>query len=137
MSLSAALPQHVGCRPHFSSISVRLLDSPDSSRVHFSLIVIRGNKSHAAYGGESLMVRPSYKLILSCTVLISASAIAGCSSSSSSKGPSAGTTSTGQSAAGGTQGKTIFFVPGVIGNAFYLSMECSIREEAKQFGFEI
>ena len=32
-----------GDRPHFSSISVRLLDSSDGARVHFSLIVIRGN----------------------------------------------------------------------------------------------
>jgi len=29
-----------------------------------------------------------------------------------------------------TQGKTVAFVPGVMGNAFYVSMECGIRAEA-------
>jgi len=83
------------------------------------------------------VVRSSRKLILSCAALSTALAIAGCSSSSSSNGASAGTANTGQSTAGGTQGKTISFVPGVIGNAFYISMECSIRAEAQKFGFEI
>ncbi|MBV9672616.1 MAG: substrate-binding domain-containing protein [Verrucomicrobia bacterium] len=36
-----------------------------------------------------------------------------------------------------TQGKTIAFVPGVMGNAFYVSMECGIRDEALKYGFHI
>jgi ribose transport system substrate-binding protein len=36
-----------------------------------------------------------------------------------------------------TQGKTIAFVPGVVGNAFYISMECGIRSEAKKYGFTV
>ncbi len=36
-----------------------------------------------------------------------------------------------------TQGKTIAFVPGVMGNAFYISMECGIRDEALKYGFNI
>lgn len=36
-----------------------------------------------------------------------------------------------------TQGKTIAFVPGVVGNAFYISMECGIRAEAEKYGFTV
>ena len=36
-----------------------------------------------------------------------------------------------------TQGKEIAFVPGVTGNAFYVSMECGIRAEAAKYGFKI
>ena len=36
-----------------------------------------------------------------------------------------------------TQDKTIAFVPGVMGNAFYVSMECGIRAEAAKYGFKI
>ena len=36
-----------------------------------------------------------------------------------------------------TQGKTVAFVPGVTGNAFYVSMECGIRSEALKYGFTI
>jgi ribose transport system substrate-binding protein len=36
-----------------------------------------------------------------------------------------------------TDGKVIAFVPGVAGNAFYISMECGIRAEAAKYGFEI
>jgi ribose transport system substrate-binding protein len=36
-----------------------------------------------------------------------------------------------------TQGKTIAFVPGVVGNAFYISMECGIRSEAQKYGFTV
>ena len=36
-----------------------------------------------------------------------------------------------------TQCKTIAFVPGVMGNAFYVSMECGIRAEAAKYGFKI
>jgi ribose transport system substrate-binding protein len=36
-----------------------------------------------------------------------------------------------------TQGKEIAFVPGVVGNAFYISMECGIRAEADKYGFTI
>src|SRR5271168_5221890 len=36
-----------------------------------------------------------------------------------------------------TQGKTVAFVPGVMGNAFYVSMECGIRAEAKKYGFTV
>jgi ribose transport system substrate-binding protein len=36
-----------------------------------------------------------------------------------------------------TQGKVIAFVPGVAGNAFYISMECGIRSEAAKYGFQI
>lgn len=36
-----------------------------------------------------------------------------------------------------TQGKEIAFVPGVVGNAFYISMECGIRSEAKKYGFTV
>ena len=36
-----------------------------------------------------------------------------------------------------TQGKAIAFVPGVTGNAFYVSMECGIRAEASKYGFTI
>jgi ribose transport system substrate-binding protein len=36
-----------------------------------------------------------------------------------------------------TQGKTVAFVPGVVGNAFYISMECGIRAEAEKYGFTV
>jgi ribose transport system substrate-binding protein len=36
-----------------------------------------------------------------------------------------------------TQGKEIAFVPGVVGNAFYISMECGIRAEADKYGFTV
>ena len=36
-----------------------------------------------------------------------------------------------------TQGKTIIFVPGVMGNAFYVTMERGIRAEAAKYGFKI
>ena len=36
-----------------------------------------------------------------------------------------------------TQGKKVAFVPGVTGNAFYVSMECGIRSEAAKYGFVI
>jgi ribose transport system substrate-binding protein len=36
-----------------------------------------------------------------------------------------------------TQGKTVAFVPGVMGNAFYVTMECGIRDEAAKYGFKI
>ncbi len=36
-----------------------------------------------------------------------------------------------------TEGKTVAFVPGVTGNAFYVSMECGIRAEAAKYGFKI
>jgi ribose transport system substrate-binding protein len=36
-----------------------------------------------------------------------------------------------------TQGKTIVFVPGVMGNAFYVTMERGIRSEAAKYGFKI
>jgi ribose transport system substrate-binding protein len=36
-----------------------------------------------------------------------------------------------------TQGKEIAFVPGVVGNAFYISMECGIRSEAEKYGFTV
>ena len=36
-----------------------------------------------------------------------------------------------------TQGKTVAFVPGVMGNAFYVSMECGIRAEAVKYGFKV
>jgi ribose transport system substrate-binding protein len=36
-----------------------------------------------------------------------------------------------------TQDKTVAFVPGVMGNAFYVSMECGIRAEAAKYGFKI
>jgi ribose transport system substrate-binding protein len=36
-----------------------------------------------------------------------------------------------------TDGKTVVFVPGVMGNAFYVSMECGIRAEAAKYGFKI
>ena len=36
-----------------------------------------------------------------------------------------------------TQGKTGVFVPGVMGNAFYVSMECGIRAEAAKYGFKV
>jgi ribose transport system substrate-binding protein len=36
-----------------------------------------------------------------------------------------------------TQGKTIAFVPGVMGNAFYVTMERGIRDEAAKYGFKI
>ncbi|HET9377613.1 MAG TPA: ABC transporter substrate-binding protein [Chthoniobacterales bacterium] len=36
-----------------------------------------------------------------------------------------------------TQGKTIVFVPGVMGNAFYVTMERGIRAEAAKYGFKI
>ena len=37
----------------------------------------------------------------------------------------------------GGEGKTIAFVPGVVGNAFYITMECGIRSEAAKRGFKI
>ena len=36
-----------------------------------------------------------------------------------------------------TQGKSIAFVPGVMGNAFYVTMERGIRSEAAKYGFKI
>jgi hypothetical protein len=36
-----------------------------------------------------------------------------------------------------TEGKTIAFVPGVMGNAFYVTMERGIRSEASKYGFKI
>jgi ribose transport system substrate-binding protein len=36
-----------------------------------------------------------------------------------------------------TQGKTVAFVPGVMGNAFYVTMECGIRDEAAKYGLKI
>ena len=36
-----------------------------------------------------------------------------------------------------TNGKVITFVPGVAGNAFYVSMECGIRESAAKYGFTV
>jgi ABC-type sugar transport system substrate-binding protein len=36
-----------------------------------------------------------------------------------------------------TEGKTVAFVPGVMGNAFYVSMECGIRAEAAKYGFKV
>ncbi|HEY1723668.1 MAG TPA: ABC transporter substrate-binding protein [Magnetospirillaceae bacterium] len=36
-----------------------------------------------------------------------------------------------------TQGKTISFVNGIAGNAFYVSMECGIRSEAAKYGFNV
>jgi ribose transport system substrate-binding protein len=36
-----------------------------------------------------------------------------------------------------TKGKTVAFVPGVMGNAFYVTMECGIRAEAAKYGFKI
>jgi ribose transport system substrate-binding protein len=36
-----------------------------------------------------------------------------------------------------TEGKTIAFVPGVMGNAFYVTMERGIRSEAAKYGFKI
>jgi ribose transport system substrate-binding protein len=35
------------------------------------------------------------------------------------------------------KGKTISFVDGIAGNAFYVSMECGIRSEAAKYGFEV
>ena len=37
----------------------------------------------------------------------------------------------------GTTGKTIVFVPGVTGNAFYVTMACGIRAEAARKGFTV
>lgn len=36
-----------------------------------------------------------------------------------------------------TEGKTVAFVPGVTGNAFYITMECGIRSEARKYGFKV
>jgi ABC-type sugar transport system substrate-binding protein len=36
-----------------------------------------------------------------------------------------------------TQGETVAFLPGVMGNAFYVTMECGIRAEAAKYGFKI
>jgi ribose transport system substrate-binding protein len=36
-----------------------------------------------------------------------------------------------------TEGKTIAFVPGVMGNAFYVTMERGIRSEAAKYGFKV
>ena len=36
-----------------------------------------------------------------------------------------------------TQGRTVAFVPGVTGNAFYVTMECGIRAEALKYGFKV
>jgi ribose transport system substrate-binding protein len=49
---------------------------------------------------------------------------------------SAGTIAT-RAADSVTQGKTIAFVPGVMGNAFYVTMERGIRDEAAKYGFKI
>ena len=48
-----------------------------------------------------------------------------------------GLVATGSAADSATEGKTIAFVPGVTGNAFYVSMECGIRAEAAKYGFKI
>ena len=42
-----------------------------------------------------------------------------------------------QAADSETQGKTVAFVPGVMGNAFYVRMECGIRAEAAKYGFKV
>ena len=42
-----------------------------------------------------------------------------------------------QAADSETQGKSIAFVPGVMGNAFYVTMERGIRSEAAKYGFKI
>jgi ribose transport system substrate-binding protein len=55
---------------------------------------------------------------------VSALMIAGCSSGAAA-------------ADSQTQGKNVSFVPGVTGNAFYVSMECGIRSEAAKYGFVI
>lgn len=49
----------------------------------------------------------------------------------------AGASSLAIAADSATQGKEIAFVPGVTGNAFYVSMECGIRAEAAKYGFKI
>jgi ribose transport system substrate-binding protein len=42
-----------------------------------------------------------------------------------------------QAADSDTQGKTVVFVPGVMGNAFYVTMERGIRAEAAKYGFKV
>jgi ribose transport system substrate-binding protein len=71
-------------------------------------------------------------------VAVAALSLAACSSGGTSAG-SAGTAQAtgGSNAQGQTQGKDITFVPGVVGNAFYVSMECGIREAAKKYGFNV
>lgn len=78
---------------------------------------------------------------------VAALALAGCSSgSSTSKGgsngassPSSGAATSTQAATGGSglAGKTIAFVPGVVGNAFYISMECGVRAAAAKYGMKV
>jgi ribose transport system substrate-binding protein len=46
-------------------------------------------------------------------------------------------TSVAQAADSDTQGKTVVFVPGVMGNAFYVTMERGIRAEAAKYGFKV
>src|SRR5246500_3424565 len=46
-------------------------------------------------------------------------------------------TSVARSADSDTQGKTVVFVPGVMGNAFYVTMERGIRAEAAKYGFKV
>src|SRR5690606_35866755 len=37
----------------------------------------------------------------------------------------------------GSDSKEIVFIPGALGNPFYVSMECGIREAAEEHGFEV
>jgi ribose transport system substrate-binding protein len=46
-------------------------------------------------------------------------------------------TSVAQPADSDTLGKTVVFVPGVMGNAFYVTMERGIRAEAAKYGFKV
>lgn len=73
-------------------------------------------------------------------VAIAALSIAACSSGGGDTSAGSGGTaqaSGGSNAQGATQGKDITFVPGVTGNAFYVSMECGIREAAAKYGFNV
>lgn len=54
-------------------------------------------------------------------------------SQTASTAPSSSASSSGLALAG----KTLAFVPGVIGNAFYISMECGIRSEAAKYGLSV
>lgn len=70
--------------------------------------------------------------------MAAATALVSCSSAESdSPAQSVGPTTAASGAGSATEGKAVTFVPGVAGNAFYISMECGIRSAAAEHGFVI
>lgn len=79
------------------------------------------------------------KSILSGFALVLAASLAACSSATpedtAAPAPEAGTTT--QAPAGGGETPEIAFIQGVIGDNFYISMECGVRAAAEELGAEV